>query len=162
MLLVAASLCGGSAWMWLARAIESWMKDLGLAGPNIDSIFSQINALGLESTKELSIRPRFLGQRHAPDERGSIEGIDLENFRIGALARGLARGIIEELMSMMPAQSLIGRNCIVCSGNALRRSTLLRHMAEEVLGVPTVMTASQEEAAAGAALVGRALARAET
>jgi len=158
MAIVAASLSGGSAWTWLVQTIQSWAKDLGLPELKTEDVFAQINALGLQSTEELSVCPRFLGQRHAPDDRGAIGGIDLHNFRIGPLARGLARGIIEELRQMLPPRALSGRDHIVCSGNALRRNTLLQSMAEDVFGLPVIIAASQEEAATGAAMLGRPLA----
>jgi hypothetical protein len=45
----------------------------------------------------------------------------------------------------------------MASGNALRRSALLRTMAEAELGLPLVLREPCEEAAIGAALVARAL-----
>ena len=42
---------------------------------------------------------------------------------------------------------------MVASGNALRRSTLLRAMAERELGMSLVLSERSEEAATGAALV---------
>jgi sugar (pentulose or hexulose) kinase len=70
---------------------------------------------------------------------------------LGDLARGLARGIAENLANMLPREVLDGRTRVVGSGNALRRSQLLRVMATEVLGADLVMSDNQEEAACGAA-----------
>ena len=52
---------------------------------------------------------------------------------------------------MLPQEVLKGRTRVVGSGNALRRSQLLRAMATEVLGADLVMSDHQEEAACGAA-----------
>lgn len=153
MALVAASLCGGSAWQWLVESAQAWVAQLGLPIPDEKELFRLLNRLGLESGQELGVHPRFLGQRQAPADRGSITGIDLRNFRLGPLARGLARGIITELREMMPAEALAGRTRVVCSGNALRRNELLREMAAQVLGVPVRIVTCAEEAAVGAAMI---------
>ena len=50
------------------------------------------------------------------------------------------------------------RPLVVGSGNALRRSALLRRAAEEVFGMDLALTPGREEAAAGAARLARELA----
>ena len=149
--LVAASLCGGSAWTWLADAVESWLKDAGLPSPRRDELFDRLSALGLEAAGGPIVRPNFMGERHAPALRGSIEGIDLHNFSLGPLARGLARGIVANLSEMLPPEAFKGRSSVVGSGNALRKTPLLRAV-EEVMGLPLRLSESREEAAAGAAI----------
>lgn len=150
--LVAASLCGGSAWTWLPQSIARWMEDLGVPCPSADELFAKLDTLGLAARDGLLVKPSFLGERHAGSLRGSIEGIDLENFTLGRLARALARGILSNLKGMFPASALTDRTRLVGSGNALRRSRLLQEMSEEVFGLPLLMTAEREEAAVGAAL----------
>lgn len=151
-LLTAASLCGGAAWAWLAEAVNAWLRDLSLPCPAGDALYEKLNALGLAAESELSVSPYFLGERHAPTLRGCIDGIDLHHFTLGPLARGLARGIMTNLREMMPGEAYAGRTCLLASGNALRRNPLLQRMAEEVFGLPLVLTEGQEEAATGAAL----------
>ena len=154
-LLTAASLCGGAAWAWLAEAVQAWLRDLGLPCPTDDALYARLNDLGLAATGELTVQPHFLGERHAPALRGRIDGIDLRNFTPGPLARGLARGILANLRDMLPADAYAGRTTLLGSGNALRRNPLLQRLAEEVFGLPLVLTEGQEEAAAGAALNAR-------
>ena len=149
---VAASLCGGAAWAWLADAVERWTKDLGVACPPRERLFDLLNDLGLAAPDGLAVRPHFLGERHQPLLRGSIEGIDLANFDLGRLARGLAQGILGNLRNMLPPWALAGRTRLVGSGNALRRSPLLQRTAAEVFGLPLALTEGREEAALGAAL----------
>jgi len=158
-LLTAASLCGGAAWTWLTEAARVWLRDLDLPGPADDTLYARLNELGLAAETELSVSPHFLGERHAPALRGSIDGIDLRNFTLGPLARGLARGIMTNLRDMLPAEACSGRERLLAGGNALRRNPLLRRMAEEVFGLPLVITKGQEEAAAGAAYNAMALIR---
>jgi len=150
--LVAAALCGGAAWSWLAESIEAWTRDLQLPCPDRNELFARLDTLGLAGKDTLHVRSSFLGERHAGSLRGSIEGIDLENFTPGNIARALARGIVTNLKDMLPASVLQHRERIVGSGNALRRSRLLQQMTEEVLGLPLKLTEGREEAAVGAAL----------
>lgn len=155
---VAASLCGGAAWAWLADTAEAWARDLGLAVPPRDALFARLSDLGLAAADGPAVRPHFLGERHAPQVRGSIEGLGLAALGLGPLARGLARGIAGNLRDMLPPAVLEGRTRIVGSGNALRRSPLLRQMAADVFGLPLEMTEGREEAALGAALLAARLA----
>jgi hypothetical protein len=78
-------------------------------------------------------------------------GLTMDNFRLGAVARGLARGIVRNLRGMLPAAALRGRRRVVGSGNALRRVPLLQAMVREEFGPPLVLSAGREEAATGAA-----------
>jgi sedoheptulokinase len=155
---VAASLCGGAAWAWLAEAAGSWMSDLGAAAPTREEMFAKLNALGLAAEEGLVVQPHFLGERYAPHLRGAIEGLDLRNFRLGNVARGLAQGILVNLREMLPAWALAGRTRLVGSGNALRRNLLLQRMAAETFGLPLVLTEGREEAALGAAILAAAMA----
>jgi len=150
---VAASLCGGAAWAWLADAAESWTRDLGLEPLPRERVFERLNELGLAASGEVTVRPHFLGERHDPRLRGSIEGLDLAGLGLGRLARGLARGILVNLREMLPPWALKGRARIVGSGNALRRNPLLQRMAEDVFGLPLQLTEGREEAALGAAIL---------
>lgn len=151
---VAASLCGGAAWMWLVETIEGIFADLGQSCPPRDELFAQVDRLARGSgTKGLHVVPHFLGTRHGPADRGAIQGIDLHNMRLGPLARALALGILCELRESLPAKALEGKTRIVCSGNALRRNEGLRTAAREVFGLPVVLAEDEEEAATGAALL---------
>lgn len=150
---VAASLCGGAAWAWLADSLRGWLQELGLTSPARSDIFDRLSALGLESADELLVHPHFLGERHDPALRGAIHGLTLTNATLGSLARGLARAIVRNLYTMLPPDVLRNRSRVVGSGNALRRTPLLQYMVEDVFGLPLVLAEGQEEAATGAALV---------
>jgi sedoheptulokinase len=109
----------------------------------------------LAARGEPIIEPSFAGERHCPAKRGVIHSLSLNNFSLGQLARGLARGIVQNLHSMLPADVLQGRDALVGSGNALRRNPLLQAMAQEVFGLELKLSAGIEEAAVGAALNAR-------
>jgi sedoheptulokinase len=150
--IVAASLCGGSAWAWLAQTIAAILDELGIPQPEPERIYSQMNELGLFGADMLDVVPHFEGERYDPRLRGEIRGIDSSNFTIGNVARALARGIVENLKDMLPSDVWAGRSRVVGSGNALRKNALLQEMAGHVLGLPVVLSKFKEEAAVGAAI----------
>jgi len=164
LLAVAASLCGGSAWQWLVETVERWQAELGLPTVALDELYVRLNELGARATGAqgpggISVHPHFLGERHDPGRRGSIEGISLDNLSLGGLARALAHGICANLRDMLPAHLREGRTRLVASGNALDRNPLLRQAAEEVFGMPVLMGAPREAAAVGAARLAAQAAR---
>lgn len=154
-IVTAASLCGGAAWAWLANSVQTWQAELGRPPLPVDDLYRRLNELGLAASGEPIVDPSFAGERHCPSKRGAVCGLSLDNFSLGQLARGLAKGIVQNLRSMLPQTVLEGRDALVGSGNALRRNPLLQAMAEEVLGLPLKLTAGVEEAAVGAALNAR-------
>ena len=150
--LVGASLCGGSAWAWLVETVEKWLSDLGIERPSRSELFERLNELGMSSSDTLSVKPNFAGERFEPSLRGSISRLDMQNFQLGNLARALARGIVKNLKDMLPPSVLTSRRRVVGSGNALRRNPLLQHMVTEVFNLPLALTPGQEESARGAAM----------
>ena len=150
--LVAASLCGGSAWAWLAETVGSWLRELDREALAPDALYARLNALGQAAPDGPTVHPHFLGERHAPGLTGAIDGLTPDALSLGTLARALARGIVANLRDMLPAGALRGRQRLVGSGNALRRNALLRDMAEQVFGLPLALSEGAEEAARGAAL----------
>jgi sedoheptulokinase len=153
LLAAVSSLCGGAAWKWLADMVQQLLRDTGNESMPQDALYALLNTMGSGAREEVTVRPHFLGERHDSLLRGSIEGLDLANCSLGALARGLARGIVLNLRSMLPEHAIQGRVRVVLSGNALRRNALLREMAQEVLGMDAVLAEGREEAASGAALL---------
>ena len=151
LLAVAASLCGGSAWQWLVQTIQGWQADLGLPASQADALFVRLNELAAADTGGLAVHPHFLGERHDPERRASIDGITLDNFSLGAIAHALAEGICANLRDMLPAALRAGRTRVVASGNALERNPALRKAAEAVFGLPVQLSGQAEAAAVGAA-----------
>lgn len=152
-LAVAALLYGGAAWNWLAETVLQWMADLSASPVPTTELFARLNQMGLNSLSEVLVRPHFLGERFDPDLRGRIEGLDTNPLDLGSLARGVAKGIADSLRIMMPYPFLKKRKRVVASGNALRRNPLLVKAAEEVFGLPVVLSPRTEEAACGAAKI---------
>ena len=159
-LLVAAPMCGGAAWLWLADTAASWISDLGLTPPGRDALLAQLDRLGLAAADRVGFAAHLAGERHDPTLTGMIRGLTLDSGRLGEIARALARGISANARDMLPTAAVSGRTRVVASGNALRRSMLLRTMAEAELGLPLIISERVEEAATGAALVASGLTRA--
>jgi len=152
LLAVSAILSGGSAWRWLATVVQEWMSALCLAEIPLQRIYITMNELGLaDSSEGLTISPSFLGERNNEELRGSIEGIGLDNFSLGSVARALATGICTTLRDLLPAELRSERIRIMGSGNGLALNPLIRAAAESVLGLPVVLNSMNEAAAIGAA-----------
>lgn len=151
-LIVAAPLCGGAAWRWLAETATSWITDLGHPTPPIEVMYARLDELGLAADDALTFAPHLLGERHDGTLTGTLAGLRLNNGSLGQIARAVARGISANARDLLPAGVRQGRTRVVASGNALRRSTLLRTMAERELGLSLVLSERSEEAATGAAL----------
>jgi sedoheptulokinase len=152
---VAAALSGGAGWAWLADTVAAWCRDMGMPAPSSEAIYARLNELGLVAQDGVVVKPQFTGERHDPTLKGAFTGIGGEGLALGALARGLARGIVTNLRDMLPAEMRAGRTALVGSGNALRRNPLLQRMAEEEFALPLRLSAGREEAACGAALNAR-------
>jgi sedoheptulokinase len=151
--IVAAPLCGGAAWKWLAETARSWSADLGGAAPAIEQVYARLDALGAAAGDVLTFSPHLAGERHAPGLGGVLAGLRLDGGSLGQVARALARGIAANARDLLPAAARSGRTRVRASGNALRRSLLLREMASAELGLPVILGTRMEEAATGAALV---------
>lgn len=152
LLAVVAPLCGGESFAWLANAVKRTFTDFGMDAPSESELYRRIDELAMRSLDSgLEFKPNFIGERHAPLQRASIEGIGLENFDTGSLAAALAAGIMSNMKSMMAPWALEGRGRIMGSGNALRRLSIMKVQARKVYGLPLTVSDMREEAACGAA-----------
>jgi len=156
MLAVVAPLCGGAAWAWLHEAVKKISAAAGGAPCRDAELYDRIDAFALaemEADDLPSVAPHFLGERHTPHLRGSIDNLTLHNFTLGKLAAGLAHGIIDTLARPMPRKILATRKHLLASGNAIRKTAVLRRAAEMRFRLPVEIVEGREEAACGAALL---------
>jgi len=151
-LVVAAPRAGGAAWRWLATRVQGWIEELGLPPQSLPDLYAQLDRLGMAAARELTFLPHLDGERHGPDLTASLEGFRLHNGRLGEIALAVASGINRNARALFPEAVLQEREVVMGSGNALRRSDLIRREAEHALGKPIILTHIQEEAATGAAL----------
>lgn len=155
-LMAGSSLCGGRAYAMLEHFYREAAGD-GRDGEIYDLMEKQARKFVREYGKDVAwkIRTTFSGTRSNPEEMGSIEGINVQNFHPGAMTIGMIQGILEELYEMYERMCrLTGRMAgkMVGSGNGIRRNSLLREMAEEMFHMPLSIPECEEEAAYGAAL----------
>ncbi|MBQ7886539.1 MAG: hypothetical protein IJ313_06550 [Clostridia bacterium] len=153
-LLCRSALCGGRAYAMLERFFAAFASQAGCPG---ESQYETLNALAEQayrSGQKLSVSTRFCGTRDDPSLRGSISGIGEASFTPGALALGVLQGMVDELHEGFDPAAHPQLRRLVASGNAVRRNPMLRRLLSDTFSMPLLLTAQQEEAALGAALLG--------
>lgn len=136
LLLTCASLNGGNALAHLVQSVRQWCESLGATMPGQDEMYSSL--LGMAEQKaatDLKFNPVFHGERHEPQKRASVQNISVDNFSLGDLVASLCSGLIANLRSMLPQDTLRSVHRVIGSGNALTRNVLLQRIIEEQLGV---------------------------
>ncbi len=155
-LLVGAPLCGGRAFSLLNKFFAECGRLFGNEAVNVYEVMDRLAEADVEC-HPLDVDTRFCGTRENPNLKGSISGITEENFSAANLTRGFLFGMAielysyyEEMKSFLDAPP----KYIVGSGNAIRKSPVLRQYIADVFGAPVVIPHHTEEAAFGAALFG--------
>lgn len=153
-LIVGSGLCGGRAYAMLEQFYrEITGSEEALYGVMEKQARDFRKSHGTDAAWK--IKTTFSGTRSNPDERGSIQGIGVENFHPAAMTLGMIQGMLEELHEMyMQMCERTGKKAVrlVGSGNGIRRNSLMRELAEEMFGMKMEIPVCQEEAAYGAAL----------
>lgn len=154
-LLAGSSLCGGRAYALLEQFYREVVGDSGQECYSRMQIQAEgfLGKYGVEQAWK--VRTTFCGSRNDPQEKGSISGIDTENFHPGALTVGVILGILEELKEQYDKMcDMTGKKAkkLVGSGNGLRKNPLMQRLAEELFGMEMTIPVYEEEAACGAAL----------
>ena len=154
---VGASLCGGAAYAWLNQTVRAWLAEFGLQESE-EVVYERLDALiaDCEGPDGLQVRTTFLGMRGDPTvQAGAIEGITLQNLRLGALGQATLRGMVDELHSLYLAHGgeAAGHTHVVASGGGVRKNPFLPNLLEESFGLRVREPRFQETAAAGAAML---------
>jgi sedoheptulokinase len=153
-LAVAAPLCGGQAFAWLADVVQNWQKELGFSELPEEKLFRKLDALGMDNLDaKLEIKPNFLGERHNQELSAEITNINLSNFKLGEVSAALARGIVNNMKRMMPEKLFARKKVVVGSGNAVRHLKVMQKMIELEFNLPLKIKDTKEEAAIGAAIL---------
>ena len=163
-LLVSAPLCGGAAFAFLADAVNRFRTAFGEAALDRGDLLNKLDELGMEYLRNhgelaITVKPHFLGERYAPELRGSVHGLTLDNVEPGALAAALAFGIVRNLKADFPAAELQSRREIIGSGNGVRLVRCIQYAIAEEFSLPLRLSEGREEAAVGAAKLALAVAR---
>ncbi|WP_179090362.1 FGGY family carbohydrate kinase [Paenibacillus sp. FSL R7-0337] len=157
-LMVGAALSGGKSYALLEGFFRQVITAYtGEAPADVYSLMSRLlseQVPGSGSTA-LTVNTQFLGTRTAPEKRGSVKGITLENFTPGGLAHAFLQGMVDELHGFLTEMEPQGANTftrLIGSGNALRTNPVLCAKAEAAFGLSLELGEHAEEAAVGAAL----------
>lgn len=122
---------------------------------NESRIYSQLiqSALAQPNT-DLIVTPALLGERHDPTTNASVSQISPSNLSLGHMTRAVCRGIIENLATMMPPESMqaAGVRCLIGSGSALSCNPVLQQEVERVFPFPVVY-GKDVDSAVGVAMV---------
>ena len=159
-LFVGASLCGGRAYQVLERFFAAVGHDL--FGPEVPErpLYAVMNRLAADADEEsagLHANTLFAGTRLNPGARGTLSGLSTDNFTPANLTRAVINGMVEELVDYYRQARSAGAHPtrLAASGNAVRHNPVVRREIERRVGLPLTLPPCQEEAAVGAALIGR-------
>ncbi len=155
-LLVGSSLCGGSAYNLLLDLFAATTQLL--TGTTPSGIMQKMDIAAAEAAQQcqnpLKVDTRFRGTRSNSRIRGAIENISISNFTPGNLCYSFLLGVCEELHGFyMKMKTEFPPDFYAISGNAVRNSSILRLILEDVFGAVVRIPNNAEEAAFGAALL---------
>lgn len=149
-----ASLNGGNALAALVKTLQQWCGELGRPVPQA-KVWEKLIELGgaADAESSLKISPLLLGERSRPDAAASASGINLSNLSLGSVFRATCEGLVENLHSMMPRETLVeaGVTRILGNGSGLSRNPVLQKAVERRYDLPLVFTCGGD-AAKGAAV----------
>lgn len=158
-LLVGAPACGGSAYAALADFFSRTAGYFSASRPEdvypaMEKLLGE--SLSLEPGEYPSVRTWFSGSRSRKGVYGSFTDVTLANFTPSGLIRGVAEGIIADLLDCFHEINSAFRPAkppfIIATGGALRRNETFSGMVSERFGLPVQFSAYKEEAALGAAV----------
>ena len=149
-ILVGAPLCGGRSFALLHKFFCECAE---IFGGNKADVYKHMDSVAEISPDEhsLTIDTRFCGTRKNPGITGSVSGITESNFNVAELTRGFLYGMANELYTLFNGFATEGA-MLVSSGNAIRKSVVLRHYLEELFCMKLHVPAHTEEASFGAAI----------
>ncbi|MGH0161477.1 UNVERIFIED_CONTAM: hypothetical protein FKN15_041336 [Acipenser sinensis] len=136
------------------HGVVFWKAGKGL-DINSSTIYTQsIQAALNQHSTDLLISPTIFGERHAPDHLGSASSISAANVSLGHMTQALCRGIVQNLLSMLPPRRLqeSGVQRIMGSGNALSRNEVLKQEVEKAFPLPVVY-GKDVDSAVGVAMI---------
>lgn len=148
---VYSSLCGGWAYAYLKDFCKDLLSQFGYEASDRE-IFNVLDRKAAESLpgETLLVDTSFLGTRENHSLRGSITQVGTTNFTIAHLAQGFIKGILRELHHTQI--SMEGIPFLVASGNAVRKSPVMKQAIEEEFGLACKFPPFLEEASVGSIL----------
>ncbi|KAI4891799.1 hypothetical protein NFI96_014809, partial [Prochilodus magdalenae] len=139
-LAVAAALNGGNIMAMFVGMLTSWMKEFGVELGESEVYSTLVQCALTQPSTDLCVTPTLLGERHNPTSLGLVSNISPANISLGHVTRGICRGILANLATMMPPQCLLdaGVKRIMGSGSALSRNKVLKQEVEQMFPLPVV------------------------
>lgn len=153
-LLNGSTLCAGRAYAVLEKFFRSYAAALGVEGEQYD-LMKKLVQQAESNAGGLKVKTTFNGTRIDSTEKGSITGINIDNFTPANLILGLLYGISQELHDIYRVicdGTGLKAEKLLASGNAARKNEALRNIIEEMFQAKIVLAELAEEAACGAAI----------
>lgn len=148
-----ASLTGGSVMANFVQTLGEWLTEFGIQIPD-DQIWDRLILLANQvPTTDLVIAPTLQGERHKPDQRGSVLGLNMNNMGLGKIFRALCHGLVSNLHDMMPNTYLEdhGIQRIIASGSGVTKNPIVQQEVKKLYKTPIVY-GDRCDSALGAAL----------
>ena len=103
----------------------------------------------------LKIKPTIFGERHQPEERGSVVGITNSNTSLGQTFKALCDGVVDNLDRMMPSDFVKcnGVRRSLASGNVVAQNSIIQRRLEAVYQMLPIQYGQCGNSAFGAAKV---------
>ena len=154
-LLVAAALTGGNMIAKFVDILQSWCLELGGVEIRREAAYDKLIELGMQCLDtDLSISPLLLGERHAPERRGSVSGVRMENLSLGSVSSAVCRGVVSNLVDMLPLSIVRSRGIqrVVGCGSVLELNKLIQEHLKAEYGLPLRLFGNDANAAVGASI----------
>ena len=157
-LLTGASLCGGRAYAILESFFRSYLSAACVEQKEEQyGVMEKLAEKGFAGKNRMKVVTAFRGTRVNPELRGSISGIDEDNFTPEAMVCGVLEGMVRELFELygqIHAKMGLEVKRLVASGNGLRKNRVLREIFSQMFEAELTLAPYEEEAAYGAAVGG--------
>lgn len=154
-LLTGASLCGGRAYAILENFFRSYLFTASGEERQQYEVMEKLAEKGFAGRNKMKVVTAFRGTRVNPELRGSISGIDEDNFTPEALVCGVLEGMsreLSDLYGLIHDGIGIKADRLVASGNGLRKNRILREIISHMFEAKLTLAPYEEEAAYGAAV----------
>ena len=120
-------------------------------------VMEKLAEKGFAGGNTMKVVTAFRGTRVNPELRGSISGIDEDNFTPEEMVCGVLEGMVRELFELygqIHAKMGLEVKRLVASGNGLRKNRVLREIFSQMFEAELTLAPYEEEAAYGAAVGG--------
>lgn len=150
-ILVGAPLCGGRSFALLHKFFCECTE---IFGGNKEDVYKNMDRIAEISPDKhtLTVDTRFCGTRKNPDIKGSVCDITESNFTPAEMVRGFLYGMTRELFTLYGGFCKNDSSKLIASGNAVRKSAVLRKYLEELFCMKLLTPVHTEEASFGAAI----------